>query len=282
MSPPQYLHALAEHSIEVLAEGRPVGYPVSLAAAVAVAVDRLPHETRPRCSSCDCAPRLAAEPIPIDLFITAPTDVLPEPLAAVAGSAVALHRSHRPPRPLRPGPHRRRHPATAPAHPDHPDRHRPRPGRHPPPHRRPAGRRHPRRHGRSADQLAPLGTTAAAPAGRRPRRHRRPRPALGRRPGGLVPACPRRAPHRLRPRSAAIPPMARPTRPRARPDPAAQPKRLPRHTAARPYRDARASTKNTWPTTGRLFGDDHPTPSRSASNLAVDLSRWASTSRRAS
>jgi hypothetical protein len=93
MNPPQYLHALARHSVEMLAEGTPVGYPASLAAAVGVAVDRLYADDPAALQLLRLCAGMAPEPIPIDIFIPVPTDVLPEPLAAVAGSTVALHRA---------------------------------------------------------------------------------------------------------------------------------------------------------------------------------------------
>jgi hypothetical protein len=87
------MHALATHTAEVLDDGVPVGYPVSLAAWVGVAVERLGREDRAAVQLLRLCGALAAEPIPVDLFLTAPVSALPEPLATVAGSGVALYRS---------------------------------------------------------------------------------------------------------------------------------------------------------------------------------------------
>ena len=88
-----YLGALAEQTAEVLAEGTPVGYPVPLAASIAVALQRLGDEDRAAVQLLRVCAALAPEPVPADIFITAPVRLLPEPLATVTGSTIALHRS---------------------------------------------------------------------------------------------------------------------------------------------------------------------------------------------
>ena len=95
------------------------------------------------------------------------------------------------------GPYRSPRAADAPAHPGHPARPaHPRPGRcHPPIRRGDAGRQQPRRPAESG-HLAPVGATDAARAGRRPGRHRQPRPARAGRPHMLVPDRAGRYPYR--------------------------------------------------------------------------------------
>ncbi|GIE98901.1 FxSxx-COOH system tetratricopeptide repeat protein [Paractinoplanes rishiriensis] len=93
ITPADYLDAVAEQTAEVLAEGTPIGYPVSLAASVAVALRRLDGEDPAAVQLLRLCAALAPEPIPGDLFTTAPDDALPEPLATVAGSTIAVHRS---------------------------------------------------------------------------------------------------------------------------------------------------------------------------------------------
>ena len=66
----------------------------------------------------------------------------------------------------------------------------------------------PRRPGQSG-HLAPVGAADAPPAGRRPRRHHQPQPALAGLQRELVPARPRRYPQQLRPRREPAPAMAR-------------------------------------------------------------------------
>jgi hypothetical protein len=93
ITPPQYLSVLADQTAEVLAESAPVGYPVSLAAAVAVTMDRLDSADPAAVQLLRLCAALAPEPIPTDIFTTAPADVLPAPLNTVASSTIALHRS---------------------------------------------------------------------------------------------------------------------------------------------------------------------------------------------
>jgi tetratricopeptide (TPR) repeat protein len=96
MTPRQYLHALADHTAEVLADGTPAGYPVSLAAAVGVAVERLEREDPAAVQLVRICAALAPEPIPVEqLFMTSPAGALPDPLATAARSTVALYRSVR-------------------------------------------------------------------------------------------------------------------------------------------------------------------------------------------
>ncbi|WP_170154140.1 FxSxx-COOH system tetratricopeptide repeat protein [Actinoplanes italicus] len=87
-----YLDDLAVHTAELMGEGRPpVGYPVPLAATVALTADRL-CATDPAAGHLLylCA-RFGPEPIPADLF-TARPDLLPEPLGTIAGKPMAFRR----------------------------------------------------------------------------------------------------------------------------------------------------------------------------------------------
>ncbi|MEV4534732.1 FxSxx-COOH system tetratricopeptide repeat protein [Asanoa sp. NPDC049518] len=86
----QYLRELRTHAAAITAAGTPVGYPTSLAAAVRLAAARLDDEDPAAAHVLRLCAFLAPEPIPTDLFSTAPDGVLPEPVAAVAGGALAL------------------------------------------------------------------------------------------------------------------------------------------------------------------------------------------------
>jgi tetratricopeptide (TPR) repeat protein len=88
-----YLRNLATHTADLMGEGRPPGgYPVPLAASVALTAERL-HAADPAAWQLLllCA-RLGPEPIPADLFTTRP-DLLPGPLRKVAAKPVAFARA---------------------------------------------------------------------------------------------------------------------------------------------------------------------------------------------
>jgi hypothetical protein len=73
----------------ILAQGRPVTYPLPLAASLQLAFDQLAAEDPAALMLLGLAARLAPEPIPFTLF-TAHPHRLPEPLAAVAADPVVF------------------------------------------------------------------------------------------------------------------------------------------------------------------------------------------------
>ena len=79
----KYLNLLASRGMEVLAQGRSMGYTTSLAASWQVALDRLAGDTPAGLQLLALAAQLAPEPIPLSLF-TAHPERLPEPLATAA------------------------------------------------------------------------------------------------------------------------------------------------------------------------------------------------------
>lgn len=85
LSPARYVLELAKHTDEVLAEGTPAGYPEPLAAAIALSLDRLAAEDEAALQLLRHCAAMAPEPIPLDVFDTAP-------LLTVAGSTIALSR----------------------------------------------------------------------------------------------------------------------------------------------------------------------------------------------
>jgi tetratricopeptide (TPR) repeat protein len=89
----EYLHILRSRAAELLSEGAPISYPVSLAAAIRLAADRLADEDAAAAQLLELCAFLAPEPVPVALFTAAPAGALPQPLAAVAGSPLALRRS---------------------------------------------------------------------------------------------------------------------------------------------------------------------------------------------
>ncbi|MEU4241349.1 FxSxx-COOH system tetratricopeptide repeat protein [Actinoplanes sp. NPDC026619] len=88
-----YLAELGEHAAELLRDGQPpAGYPTSLGAAVTFAAGRLAGDDPVAAQLLALCARLGAGPIPADLF-TAHPELLPQPLAGVAGRPVALART---------------------------------------------------------------------------------------------------------------------------------------------------------------------------------------------
>jgi tetratricopeptide (TPR) repeat protein len=79
-----YLILLAERTTELLAQGAPATYPVSLAASVQIALGRLSIQSPAALVLLALASYLAPEPIPWTLFSTHPAQ-LPDPLATAAG-----------------------------------------------------------------------------------------------------------------------------------------------------------------------------------------------------
>ncbi|MGH3889873.1 MAG: FxSxx-COOH system tetratricopeptide repeat protein [Pseudonocardiaceae bacterium] len=84
-----YLTLLAERTRELLTHGTPVTYPVSLAASVQIALDRLAAQSPAALQLLTLAAYLAPEPIPLTLFTTRPTQ-LPDPLATAAADPLAF------------------------------------------------------------------------------------------------------------------------------------------------------------------------------------------------
>jgi tetratricopeptide (TPR) repeat protein len=84
-----YLTLLAERTTELLAQGTSATYPVSLAASVQIALDRLAAQSPAALVLLTLAAYLAPEPIPLTLFTTYPMQ-LPEPLATAAGDPLAF------------------------------------------------------------------------------------------------------------------------------------------------------------------------------------------------
>jgi tetratricopeptide (TPR) repeat protein len=84
-----YLTLLAARATELLAQSASVTYPVSLAASVQIALDRLCAQSPVALQLLTLAAYLAPEPIPLILFTTHHSE-LPEPLAVVAGDPLAF------------------------------------------------------------------------------------------------------------------------------------------------------------------------------------------------
>jgi hypothetical protein len=84
-----YLALLAERTTELLAQGASTTYPVSLAASVQIALERLGAQSPAALQLLSLAAYLAPEPIPLALFTTHPT-LLPDPLATAAGDPLAF------------------------------------------------------------------------------------------------------------------------------------------------------------------------------------------------
>ncbi|MGB8198981.1 MAG: FxSxx-COOH system tetratricopeptide repeat protein, partial [Pseudonocardiaceae bacterium] len=84
-----YLTLLAERTRDLLAQGVSATYPVSLAASVQIALDRLARQSPVALELLTLAAYLGPEPIPLTLFSTHPTQ-LPNPLATVAADPLAF------------------------------------------------------------------------------------------------------------------------------------------------------------------------------------------------
>jgi hypothetical protein len=84
-----YLSLLAERTAELLAQGSFATYPVSLAASVQIALDRLAGQSPAALMLLTLAAYLAPEPIPWTLFSTHPAQ-LPDSLATTAADPLAL------------------------------------------------------------------------------------------------------------------------------------------------------------------------------------------------
>jgi hypothetical protein len=88
MSANEYLHLLSTRAGEILAEGRPLSYPRSLAAATQLAIDRLAGQDPAGAELTQLCSFLAPEPIPLAWFTRAGGE-LPASLADRAGDLVA-------------------------------------------------------------------------------------------------------------------------------------------------------------------------------------------------
>jgi Tetratricopeptide repeat/Domain of unknown function (DUF4062)/NB-ARC domain len=84
-----YLTLLDEQATELLAQGASATYPVSLAASVQIALDRLAGQSPAALQLLSLAAYLAPEPIPLTLVTTDPAQ-LPEPLVTVTGDPLAF------------------------------------------------------------------------------------------------------------------------------------------------------------------------------------------------
>jgi hypothetical protein len=87
---PAYMDELRQHAARVMAHGQAAGYSGSLAAAIQLAVDKVAAEDRAAVQLLQVCAMLAPEPVPLDLLLTrASVELVPEPLASVAASALA-------------------------------------------------------------------------------------------------------------------------------------------------------------------------------------------------
>ncbi|MFG1868413.1 FxSxx-COOH system tetratricopeptide repeat protein [Micromonospora arborensis] len=93
MHVPDYVQALNERAADLLGDRPPVGYPIPLGAAVRVASERLAREDMAAGQLLTLCAFLAPEPVPLHLFRHAPDQTLPEPLAVIARSGIALDRA---------------------------------------------------------------------------------------------------------------------------------------------------------------------------------------------
>ncbi|MFI7601207.1 FxSxx-COOH system tetratricopeptide repeat protein [Actinoplanes sp. NPDC049681] len=88
-----YLAELSEHAAQLMGTGQPPGgYPAPLAATVTLTTDRLRSADAAAAELLFLCAWLGSEPVPVDLF-TARPDLLPDPLAEVAGRPVAFAHS---------------------------------------------------------------------------------------------------------------------------------------------------------------------------------------------
>jgi len=93
MTVEEYLTELAEHAGTLLADGQPGGYPVSLAAAIQISVNRLAEQDIATVQLVELCASLAPEPIPLTWLAEAPDGALPDPLATTVRSRHALRRA---------------------------------------------------------------------------------------------------------------------------------------------------------------------------------------------
>jgi tetratricopeptide (TPR) repeat protein len=89
MTVTEYVTELRAHAAEILAEGRPLEYPVALAATIEIAVQRLQEQDPAAVDLLRVAAVLAPEAVPLAWFSLA-VEALPAPLAAVVSAGRAL------------------------------------------------------------------------------------------------------------------------------------------------------------------------------------------------
>ena len=90
----EFLAELDTHTRELLDErGSALSYPVSLAAAIDISVQRLQRQDPPAVELLRLAAVLAPEPIPLDWWRTAPPEALSAELAAVVARPLAFRRT---------------------------------------------------------------------------------------------------------------------------------------------------------------------------------------------
>ncbi|MFC0529345.1 FxSxx-COOH system tetratricopeptide repeat protein [Phytohabitans kaempferiae] len=92
LSARDYLDELEAHAGEILDEGRPLGYPLSLAAGIHLAVSRLGDQAPAALELLHLAAILAPEPIPVAWFSQARSH-LPDPLGVAADRPLTLRRA---------------------------------------------------------------------------------------------------------------------------------------------------------------------------------------------
>jgi tetratricopeptide (TPR) repeat protein len=92
MGAAEYLGLLRTRAREILDQGRPGSYPMSLAAATGLAADQLARDDPAAAELAGLCAFLAPEPIPVDLF-TGAAEELPAGLAARAADPIAWRRT---------------------------------------------------------------------------------------------------------------------------------------------------------------------------------------------
>ncbi|MFI7598838.1 FxSxx-COOH system tetratricopeptide repeat protein [Actinoplanes sp. NPDC049681] len=92
MTVTEYLDELHHHAAGLLHEGKPVGYPAPLAAALTMSLDRLALLDEAAVQLAYLCAQLAPEPIPLVWWRAAPPGVLPAPLGQVVTSVLAWRR----------------------------------------------------------------------------------------------------------------------------------------------------------------------------------------------
>jgi hypothetical protein len=90
----EYTAMVRERAAEILSEGRPPSYPMSLAAVTRLAIDRLEADSPAAAQVVRMCAFLAPEPVPADWFRNA-AGQLPEPLKVAAADPLAWGRCWR-------------------------------------------------------------------------------------------------------------------------------------------------------------------------------------------
>ena len=105
MAAADYLGLLRTRAGQLLSHGSPVSYPQSLTAVTQLIADRLADDDPPAAQLASICAFLAPEPVPEDLFTSAPGE-LPGELAARAADPTGLAANPKPPGPALAGPRR--------------------------------------------------------------------------------------------------------------------------------------------------------------------------------